>query len=167
MDDVYVRWTQIKQSSPAWRLYALVDGLQYQSQLGKRIAPGSGRQSLFAGTADALLAHAGPWLVDAALMGEPMRSELVALERSVPSVAWLIASQDLAGLAQLLQLRLDITLSDGRTGLLRFWDPRVLVSLARTLDAPQREDLFGHVLEWHMLHEGRRVRIGRQDAHAD
>ncbi|NQE51472.1 DUF4123 domain-containing protein [Herbaspirillum rubrisubalbicans] len=166
MDDVYTRWTQLRQRWPALRLYALIDGVQYQSQLGQRIEPGPGRQSLFEGTADAPLAHAGPWLVDAVLASDSLLAELFALERRIASLTWLIAAQDLAGLAQLLQLRLDITLSDGRSGLLRFWDPRVLVSLAGTLEAWQREDLFGHVHEWHLLHEGRRVWIGRPDAHA-
>ena len=45
-----------------------------------------------------------------------------------------------ACLGQLLQLRLDVNLPDGRSALLRFWDPRVLVNLARTLDGAQREE---------------------------
>ncbi len=166
MLDVQSRWEQLHETMPALRLYALVDGVQYQTQLCKRIEPGHGLFPLFAGTADAALAHAGPWLVDAALVGEAMVAELTTLEREAPSLTWLIAPQDLDGLRQLLQLRLDVALPDGRSALLRFWDPRVLANLARTLDGAQREEFFGHIHEWHLLHEGQRVWIGRRQ-HAD
>jgi hypothetical protein len=164
--DVQSRWEQRRGTLPALRLYALVDGVQYQTQLCKRFQPGSGLFPLFAGTSDAALAHAGPWLVDVALAGESMVAELAALEREAPSLTWLIAPQDLEGLGQLLQLRLDVNLPDGRSALLRFWDPRVLVNLARTLDGAQREEFFGHIHEWHLLYEGKRVWIGRQHAGA-
>jgi hypothetical protein len=164
--DVQSRWEQRRGTLPALRLYALVDGVQYQTQLCKRFQPGRGLFPLFAGTQDAALAHAGPWLVDAALAGEAMVAELAALEREAPSLIWLIAPQDLEGLGQLLQLRLDVSLPDGRSALLRFWDPRVLVNLARTLDGAQREEFFGHIHEWHLLDAGRRMWIGRQHAEA-
>lgn len=166
MLDVQSRWEQRRDTLSVLRLYALVDGVQYQTQLCKRLQPGRGLFPLFAGTQDAALAHAGPWLVDAALAGEAMVAELAALEREAPSLIWLIAPQDLEGLGQLLQLRLDVSLPDGRSALLRFWDPRVLVNLARTLDGAQREEFFGHIHEWHLLDAGRRMWIGRQHAEA-
>lgn len=166
MLDVQSRLEQLRDTVPALRLYALVDGVQYQSQLCKRLHPSSGLFPLFARTPDAALSHAGPWLVDTDIADEATISELPTLERNAPSLTWLIAPQDLEGLGQLLQLRMDVILPDGRKALLRFWDPRVLVNLARTLDASQREALFGHIHEWHLLHEGRRVWIGRQDAEA-
>lgn len=166
MLDVQSRLEQLHHSIPALRLYALVDGVQYQAQLCKRFHPGSGLFPLFARTPDAALAHAGPWLVDTSMADEATIAELTTLERDAPSLTWLIAPQDLEGLGQLLQLRMDVNLPDGRRALLRFWDPRVLVNLARTLDAPQREEFFGHIHEWHLLHEGRRVWIGRHHADA-
>ncbi|WP_232504950.1 DUF4123 domain-containing protein [Rubrivivax gelatinosus] len=95
-----------------------------------------------------------------------MVRDLLRLEHDGPALSWLIAAQDLEGLGQLPQLRLDLGLPDGRRALLRFWDPRVLVDLAQTLDARQHGELFGHVHEWHLLHEGRRVVIGRHRAEA-
>jgi hypothetical protein len=165
MLDVKARWEQLRDAIPALRLYALVDGVQYQSQLCKRLQATTGLFPLFADTPDAALCHAGPWLVDAAHVEAPFVDELTTLEREVPSLSWLISPQDLDGLAQLLQLKLDVCLPDGRSALLRFWDPRVLANLAQTLDGEQREEFFGHIHEWHLLHEGRRVWIGRQ--HAD
>lgn len=166
MREVQSRWEQLRDTLPALRLYALVDGVQYQTHLCKRLQAGPGRFPLFAGTPDAALAHAGPWLVEAASADEAMRAELAALEHEAPSLIWLMAPQDPEGLVQLLQLRLDVRLPDDRSALLRFWDPRVLLNLARTLDAAQREEFFGLIHEWHLWHEGRRMWIGRHHAEA-
>lgn len=65
MLDVQSRWRQLQNTSPELGWYALVDGVQYQSHLCKRLRAGSDRFSLFAGTPDAALAHAGPWLIAA------------------------------------------------------------------------------------------------------
>ena len=55
-------------------------------------------------------------------------------------------------------------LPDGRVALLRFWDPRVLVSLAEVLGPEQSAAFFAHIHEWHLLNNQQRVWIGRQDA---
>lgn len=47
-----------------------------------------------------------------------------------------------------------------------FWDPRVLVNLAEVLEPAQRETFFTHIHEWHLLHKGQRVWVGRQHAQA-
>lgn len=164
MLDVQSRLQKLQGTMPALRLYALVDGVQYQAKLGNTLQPGSGLFPLFAGTIDAALAHAGPWLLDAASVDEATISQLAELERNTPSLTWMIAFQDLEGLGQLLQLNLDVYLPDRRRALLRFWDPRVLVNLARTLDAAQRQEFFGHIHEWHLLLDGKRVWIGRHNA---
>ncbi|WP_395137988.1 DUF4123 domain-containing protein [Schlegelella aquatica] len=166
MREVQSRWEQLRHTLPALRLYALVDGVQYQTHLCKRLQAGRGLFPLFAGTPDAALAHAGPWLVEAACADEALLAALATLEHEAPALVWLIAPQDQEGLAQLLQLRLDVRLPDGRSALLRFWDPRVLFALARTLDAAQREEFFGLIHEWHLLHAGRRMWIGRHHADA-
>lgn len=166
MFDVMQRLPTLRQTHSTLRLYALVDGAQYATKQGKPLTPEPGLSALFAGTPEAALAHAGPWLVDAEQAGDALCGELAQLEQQSPAVTWLIALQDLDGLAQLLQLKLDARLPDGRTALLRFWDPRVLFTLAQTLDAQQREDFFGYIHEWHLLHEGKRIWIGRHHADA-
>jgi len=162
--EVVERLARLHQQSPAFRLYALVDGAQYRTHVGEQITARPGFLSLFADTPDAALAHAGPWLVDTAQAGAALVAAITALEQDAPAVTWLIAPQDLAGLAQLLQLNLDIELPDGRAALLRFWDPRVLVSLAEILARDQRETFFAHIHEWHLLRDGRRTWIGRPGA---
>lgn len=164
--DVVTRLALLQQSTGALRLYALVDGAQYRAQCGEPCTARKGFHSLFAGTPDAALAHAGPWLIDAEHVGATLVDALAAMEQAVPAVSWLIAAQTLEGLAQLLQLNLDTELPDGRTALLRFWDPRVLVNLAEVLEPAQRETFFTHIHEWHLLHKGQRVWIGRQHAQA-
>lgn len=166
MLDVIQRLAHLRETCSALRLYSLVDGVQYQTQQDKPLTATIGQAALFAGTPDAALAHAGPWLIDTEQVDESLVAALAQIEQDVPSVTWLIAPQDLDGLAQLLQLKLDVRLPDGRSALLRFWDPRVLANLAQTLDGEQREEFFGHIHEWHLLHEGQRVWIGRHHADA-
>ena len=161
--DVQDRFDQLQAVVPELRLYALVDGVQYQTRFDKRLQGSTGLYALFSGTPDAPLCHAGPWLIDVVTCGHIL-NELITLEVEVPSVSWLVGPQDLVGLAQLLQLRLDARLPDGRSVLLRFWDPRVLIVLVRTLDDEQRNEFFNHIHEWLFLHDGQRLRIGRPDA---
>ncbi|MFP5391576.1 MAG: DUF4123 domain-containing protein [Gammaproteobacteria bacterium] len=162
MIDVVERLSHLRRETESIRLYALVDGVQYRARRGEPMKNAPGRYPLFEGTADAPLAHAGPWLIDADIAGQDCTAELAALEREAPAVTWLMTPQDLIGLAQLLQLNLDIKLPDGRIAMIRFWDPRVLVSLVEVLTAEQRYAFFGHIHEWHLLHDERRVWIGRR-----
>jgi hypothetical protein len=165
--DVQQRHASLQRDNSALRLYALIDGLIFTERFGQPLAPvGAQCCSLFEGSGDAALAHAGPWLLDTAQMPAEKLADLAQLERDMPALSWLIAAQTVEGLAQLLSLRLDTHLPDGRAALLRFWDPRVLVSLAEVLDDTQRQEFFAHIDEWHMLHKGRRVWIGRQHAEA-
>ena len=163
--DVIDRLAQLHPRYPTLRLYGLVDGLQYETHRGERLEDRHGFASLFHGTPDSALAHAGPWLVDVNEAGDTVTADLAHLERQVPSVTWLISETDLHGLAQLLQLQLDARLPDGRIALVRFWDPRVLSELVNVLSPKQRETFFAHIHEWHLLRNGERVHIGR--AHAD
>ena len=164
MIDVLERLKQLQHYHSALRLYALVDGVQYETRRQTRLIQDTTCYPLFAGTPDAALAHAGPWLVDMARAKPSFLADMAALEQETPSVTWLFAVQDLNGLAQLLQLHLETLLPDGRLALLRFWDPRVLVKLAQILEPAQREAMFGHIHEWHLLLDGKRAIIGRRDA---
>ena len=163
--DVAERLAQLRTRNPALCLYGLVDGLQYETHRGERLDSRHGFASLFHGTPDSALAHAGPWLVDGEAVGDAVTADLARLEREAPSVTWLISETDLHGLAQLLQLQLDARLPDGRIALVRFWDPRVLAELVNVLTPVQRQTFFAHIHEWHLLRNGERVHIGR--AHAD
>lgn len=161
MQDILQQTAELRKTIPSLHLYALVDGLQYQTHTDKPLKAAPGLSALFAGTPDAALAQYGPWLIEVEQANPAYSLELAVLEKNAPSVVWLIAIQDLQGLTQVLQRNLDVQLPDGRKALLRFWDPRVLVNLARTLDVQQRQELLAPVHEWHFMYEGRRVWIGR------
>ena len=90
-------------------LYALVDGVQYETHRQARLMTDSTRYPLFTGTPDVALAHAGPWLVDLARPAPSFLEYLAALKQEIPSFTWLFAVQDLGGLAQLLQLHFTAT----------------------------------------------------------
>jgi hypothetical protein len=157
------RFDALKADQRHLLLCALVDGLAFEQVHGERMEQGPGCVALFDGTDDAALAYAGPWLVDAAQHQE-LRDQLLAHEATAPQVSWLIAGVPFDGLVQLLRLKLDVRMPDSSTGLLRFYDPRVLYSLATTLTDRQREEFFGHIHEWHFMHNGQALRIGRADA---
>lgn len=165
--DVTQRLERLRVSAPALRLYALVDGLQYEQRSGQPLQAATGVCPLFTGTPDEALAEAGPWLLDAELAPQDLIAAVSTLEATAPAVSWIIAVADLEGLAALLRLRLDVRLPDGRSALLRFWDPRALAAIARELDERQRGEFFEHIAEWHLLLDGKRTHIGRHHAHAD
>ena len=160
---VIERFHALRQTRAHLQLFSLVDGLRYAQIAGRPLQAGPGRCALLEGTSDAALASAGPWLLDAN-EDDPVRAKLLATQSQVPCVSWLLAEMPLHGLAQLLQLKLDVALPGGEIGLLRFYDPRVLKSLALTLTPQQREGFFGHIVEWHFMCNGQPYRIGRADA---
>lgn len=164
--DVQERHALLLKTTPGLRLFALVDGVQYTRHHEQPLAPLSSRRALFDGTKDAHLAHAGPWLVDVALADSAYVAQLVEFEKAAPAVTWLISPMNLDDIANLLIQRLDTRLPDGRTALVRFFDPRVLLGLVEILDGSQREEFFAHIYEWHLLRNGKRAWIGRQYADA-
>lgn len=161
--DILARHHALKQNRPYLRLFALVDGLGFEQLHGEPLTRSASRFALFDGTPDQALAAAGPWLVDCE-HDEALRDTLLASQRARPHVSWPMAEMSIDGLSQLFQLRLDASLPDGSTALLRFYDPRVLKSLALALTASQREAFFGPIIEWHFVVDDQSLRIGREDA---
>ncbi|KVD29878.1 hypothetical protein WI84_27060 [Burkholderia ubonensis] len=143
----------------AMRIYALVDGLQYQQHTGQQLEPLDDiAVSLFAGTTDIALAHAGPWLVYTK-EAQGRVAELDALEAARPGVVWLFASADLEVLAGKLRPHLSVRLPNSQSAMLRFWDPRVLHALNQSLQSKQERALFSAAREWLYLNEGQRLHI--------
>lgn len=158
------RYQALQKKEDTLNFYALVDGYQYELHFGRRMQHQLGiNRPILAGTEDEPLAHAGPWLIDLTKLPAQERS-LEELEQALPSVSWLITSVDLEGLSQLLQLKLEAQLPDGRKAVLRFYDPRVLGNLYHTMDVQQRADFFDLIDEWHFMYNGQRVSTGRNGA---
>lgn len=163
--DVLKRFATLHEKNRALRLYALIDGLAYEELMGERLqaTPGVNR-ALFEGTQDAPLAHAGPWLAQIDQVSMAQVSAWLALEAAKPSLSWLITSMDMEGLAQVLQLRMDMRLPTGQTALLRIADPRVLGNLFAVMTQEQKATFFDLIEEWHFLQHGQRVWTGRPHA---
>jgi hypothetical protein len=130
-DDVLRRHRILRERWPELRLLALVDGLAYEDHLIERLEPRPGVHALFEGGVDAALAHAGGWLIEPELAGPLMQRDLIRLERKAPAVCWFLTRQKPEALLPQLRELLSLTLPDGREALLRYYDPRVLVSLLR------------------------------------
>jgi hypothetical protein len=147
---------------PGEHLHVLVDGFHYaEMDFAERLADQPGAWGLFGGTEEESLIDSGPWLLAVQWQSEAFCQQLLALESGRPSVSWLYAALGTAELAQQLQARLNFHLPDGRSALVRYWDPRVLATLARRLDEAQRMSFFDSIREWHFLLDGHPVHIGR------
>lgn len=154
------RFELLKKDIPQLSAYALVDGVQYSRFTGTHVESRYGvNRALFAGTEDEALAHAGPWLIDLEKESSSTAGTVSQLEQAYPSVMWLFSRLDLESLAMVLQLKLNAKLPDGRTSLVRFWDPRAFVGLFNALDLPSRQEYFSHVDEWHGQIEGKRFHV--------
>ncbi|CAG9234431.1 conserved hypothetical protein [Paraburkholderia tropica] len=138
------------------RALALVDGLQYQQHTGRTLEPRDGiAVSLFAGTKEAALAYAGPWLIDPENSGDHV-ADLGKLEQVRPGVIWLIVWRDVEEQAARLRPHLNTRLPNGRAALLRFWDPRVIHALNDAYQTADDRELFRTAFEWQYLYEGQR-----------
>jgi Domain of unknown function (DUF4123) len=162
MRDVISQFQKLLEQKPHARLYALVDGLQYEQCFEQRIEQDSHKFPLFQGTQDEPLAHAGPWLFDLEGVQAELMAQLEKLEQSKPAVSWLFASADMHGLAQLLQLRLNLQLPDGQISLLRFYDPRVLYGICNSFTPEQMTQLCEHIEQWHFMYDGKRQVLTRR-----
>ncbi|WP_174769934.1 DUF4123 domain-containing protein [Paraburkholderia hayleyella] len=144
---------------------ALVDGLQYQQHTGWQLTPEDGMAvSLFAGTKEIALAHAGPWLIDPKTARERV-GDLGKLEQGRPGVIWLITSESLERQAAKLRPHLNTRLPTGQSALLRFWDPRVLHALNAAYQDKASRSLFRTAEAWQYLNEGQRFTINDNATH--
>jgi len=150
---------QYRERHYSGHVLALVDGLQYEQQTGQQLTPENDMViSLFAGTKDIALAHAGPWLIDPTTARDRVVN-LGELEQARPGVIWLITSESLERLAEKLRPHLSTRLPTGRSAMLRVWDPRVLHALNAVCQDKAGRELFRTAEAWQYLHEGQRFTI--------
>ncbi|WP_175918303.1 DUF4123 domain-containing protein [Burkholderia pyrrocinia] len=131
------------------RLFALADGLLYKEL--NEAAPERVDQSAMAlldETPDASLADAGPWLFDYERVGGNTRSALTKLAQSEYGVSWIISGYHPRELTAELRGRLDATLPDGRSVMLRYYDARVMRHFAPALSLGERAVFFSPTFDW-------------------
>ncbi|MBN3848727.1 DUF4123 domain-containing protein [Paraburkholderia sp. Ac-20342] len=144
------------------RVYALVDGLLYGEANGGQVPERSEQCiALFDGTPDASLADAGPWLIDYAAAPGTVRGALAAQAAGSTGVSWLISAYQIAALADNLRDNLDVRLPDGRPALLRFYDARLMPSLAETMSFHQRIQFMVFAFHWLVEIDGKLSEIGK------
>ena len=133
---------------PLARLYALVDGTLAQMHGFGYPEPGAGSWGLFSMTADAPLAQAGPWLMDAAKGTASNLAIATGLAAGAAGTSWLISRQDLRPLADALTQRLNARMPDGTVSLVRWYDARLLPAIAGVMTQEQRGMFFMPVFDW-------------------
>jgi hypothetical protein len=144
---------------------ALVDGIQYEQHTGQQLTPEDDMTvSLFAGTKEIALAHAGPWVVDPKKARDHL-ADLGELEQARPGVIWLITSEHIERIAEKLRPHLNMRTPNGLSALLRFWDPRVLHALNAICQDKSERDLFRIAEAWQYIHEGQRHTINDNETH--
>lgn len=113
-----------------------------------RLAPPASYRSLFLGTADANASASGPWLLAPA--DAPQLAQWLAdVERQRPNAITLLTSmRPFEAVFAHLQGLLSLRLPGGGTGLLRYYDPRVMEQLHRVLTAEQRHALLAPFTGW-------------------
>ncbi|KVX73207.1 DUF4123 domain-containing protein [Burkholderia ubonensis] len=144
---IFSSW-QARASLPL-RLFALADGLLYSELSGS--APVRASESVLAlldGTPDASLADAGPWFFDYEHTNSATRDVLTRLAQGEYGVNWIISAYQSRLLADELRERLDATLPDGRTAMLRYYDARVMRYFAPALSSTERTMFFSPTFDW-------------------
>ncbi|WP_067753255.1 DUF4123 domain-containing protein [Orrella dioscoreae] len=147
------------------RLYGLVDGLTHaRVSPNDALSRSESSAALFDGTPDQVLAHAGPWLLEATDQNGPHRAVLGVLAESEEGLIWLISAYPLSDLADALRERLNVRLPSGKLALLRHYDARVSGAILGLLSERQRAEFFAPVHGWLTQCTGKLTRIHPTDA---
>ena len=135
------------------KLYALVDGAQYERFYSDELYESEGIKSLFDHSEDKKIAFAGPWLLDISILGRDWLRKLNILELKYPSVSWLLSSLDISDLFFYLNRNLEVILPKNKVAMLRYYDPRVLIYLPDVLTKEQFQSFTAEVVAWGFLYE--------------
>ncbi|PHM51653.1 DUF4123 domain-containing protein [Xenorhabdus hominickii] len=142
------KWAEYRKIHPEIKLFALVNGLQYERHFGNEITYIAGvNNPLFRQHPDAKIAFAGPWLFDMA-QAPSWAEKLSELERAAPSVSWLHTALSLDNLTRHLEPYLNVRLETGETALLRFYDPRILHKIRDVFSLEQLAAFTDGIDEW-------------------
>ncbi|CAM4302119.1 DUF4123 domain-containing protein [Serratia silvae] len=135
------------------KLYAVVDGLQYERHLGDEISYQDGVSPLFRQPEDAKIAFAGPWVFELSKLSKDVIDELITLEKSKPSLSWVFSQLDMFSLTNNLVDLLNVQLPGERFALFRFYDPRVLIQLKEILTKEQLAHFMDNIYDWTFYHD--------------
>ncbi|CAI1010366.1 Uncharacterised protein [Serratia rubidaea] len=146
--------TESRKKSDVVKIYALVDGIQYERAFGGPIEENKIVRPLLTLPEDRSIAFAGPWLMDAEQLSMNELSNIFVLEKKHPAVSWIVSEKELYPLAAHLTSCLMISFPSKETGLFRFYDCRVLLLLPQILLPFQIENLMKLTRQWLFLSKG-------------
>ncbi|MDA5533831.1 DUF4123 domain-containing protein [Yersinia mollaretii] len=151
---VFRELLKMKEMISNLRLYALVDGIQYDREFEEELKDEKGIRSLFNLPEDKKIAFAGPWLLDMEDLPNTWFLKLSKLERKSPAVSWIISDSHFLSIAHHLGSSMMITLPDKQEGIFRFYDCRVLKELPELLSHDQITKLMAFTRRWSFLYDG-------------
>ncbi|EEE2004608.1 DUF4123 domain-containing protein [Salmonella enterica subsp. enterica serovar Kotte] len=145
---------RLEKRSTMLRLYALIDGIQYDRAINEELNEGCGGYSLFSLPEDKHLAFAGPWLFDVSKLSINHLARILEMERKYPAVSWIISEHPALLLVQHLQSCLLVSFPSEQKGILRFYDCRVLKFLPELLSQKQIGHLMTYSQQWLFYYNG-------------
>ena len=151
----FQEWVKLRKASKNLRLYALVDGIQYDRAIGEELKREKGVYPLLSQPEDKAILFAGPWLLDINILPEDYLLKLRKLETESPAVSWIISEYDVLPLAHHLENGMIVTLPSKQAGLFRFYDCRVLQKITALLSQEQLALLIQEMTRWIFYHEGK------------
>lgn len=153
INDMTEHMFMLQREDNSRKLYALVDGAQYERFYSDELYESAAIKSLFEHSEDKKIAFAGPWLLNISTLGEDWLMKIKILELKYPSVSWLLSSLDISDLFFYLNKNLEITLPNNKVAMLRYYNPRVLIYLPDVLTKEQFQSFTAGVVTWGFLHE--------------
>lgn len=135
------------------KLYALVDGAQYERFYSDELYESKSVKSLFEHSEDRKIAFAGPWLLEISILGGDWLKKINDLELKYPSVSWLLSSLAINDLVLHLNGNLKIVLPNNEIAMLRYYDPRVLIYLPDVLTKEQFQSFTTGIVSWGFLYK--------------
>lgn len=139
---------QLQNEKDKTKIYALVDGAQYDRFCSIELVKCNGIMPLFDSLEDRNLAFAGPWLLAFESMSDEIFSTLNKLELKYPSVSWLLSALSFDDLFIHLKNNLEVVLPNNKIALFRYYDPRVFVFLSEVLTDKQLSLFLSSILKW-------------------
>lgn len=148
------RLKEIQNESDKRKIYALVDGAQYDRFCTIELFKRNGVMPLFDSWEDRCLAFAGPWLLALESIDNDLFSILNNLELKYPSVSWILSSSSFDDLFFHLKNSLEVIMPNNQVAMLRYYDPRVLIFLPEVLTDKQLDVFLMSIISWGCKYNG-------------
>lgn len=145
---------EIQSESDKIKIYALVDGAQYDRFCKIELFKRNGVMPLFDSWEDRRVAFAGPWLLDFECIDNDLFFTLSNLELKYPSVSWILSSLSFNYLFIHLKNNLEVIMPNNQVAMLRYYDPRIFIFLSEILTNAQLGVFLTSIIKWGCKYNG-------------